>query len=166
MNQFVQDAVTWVVSAGIGSLGAYLTHKGLLGKFAQFAVSHAKQIEQGAVHVAEALVDTPAAKAAELHLKDQLDKALADVQKTTVGEFAAQALAAAGKRLDALTKEQVDAMALHISTMLPADWHVSKQLIVDALDAEQKAADAIAQAPVVKAAAQFAAEVAAVQPQA
>jgi hypothetical protein len=77
--------------------------------------------------------------------------------------LAAQALAAGGKRLENLTKEQVDAVAIQIATMLPRDWHVSKQFITDALTEAQKAVDAIAAAPVVEAAARFAAEVAAAQ---
>lgn len=163
MNQVLSDIVTWAVSGGIGAFGVYVTHKGIIGKTAKFVEAHAGQIEKGAVAVAEEVFSTPAAKAAELHLKSQLDKALADVQKTTVGQLAAQALAATGQRLEDLTKEQIDAMAIQISTMLPQDWHTSKQFITDALTAAQKAADAIAAAPVVKAAAQFAAEVAAAQ---
>jgi hypothetical protein len=163
MNQAVADVVTWAVSGGIGSLGAYLTHKGMLGKVGKYLAEHAVEIGKGAATVAEEVISTPAAKVAEVHLKDQLDKALADVKKTTVGQLAAQALAAGGKRLQDLTKEQIDATAIQISTMLPQDWHVSKQFITDALTEAQKAADAIAAAPVVKAAAQFAAEVAAAQ---
>lgn len=163
MNQVVTDVVTWVVSGGIGSLGAYLTHKGMLGKVGKYLAEHAAEIGKGAATVVGEAISTPAVKAAEIHLKDQLDKALEDVKKTTVGQLAAQALAAGGKRLQDLTKEQIDATALQISTMLPQDWHVSKQFITDALTEAQKAADAIAAAPVVKAAAQFAAEVAAAQ---
>jgi hypothetical protein len=163
MNQVVSDVVTWAVSAGIGSLGVYVTHKGLLGKVAQFIVEHGKQIEHPTVTLVQEALDTPVAKAAEIHLKEQLDKALADVQKTTVGQLAAQALAAGGKRLENLTKEQVDAVAIQIATMLPRDWRVSKQFITDALTEAQKAVDAIAAAPVVEAAARFAAEVAAAQ---
>ncbi|MCL6453538.1 MAG: hypothetical protein K6T78_07910 [Alicyclobacillus sp.] len=165
MNQILSDVITWVVTAGVGSLAALVTHKGLLGKVGAFVAEHAGQIEHAAVAGAEALVSTPAAKAAEVHLKDQLDKALSDLQQTTVGQLAAQALAAASRRLEQLTPEQVSALALHISTQLPAEWHVGKQMITDALTAAQKAADAIAGAPVVRAAAQFAAEVAAAQQQ-
>jgi hypothetical protein len=163
MNQAVTDVVTWAISGGIGSLGAYLTHKGMLGKVGKYLAEHAAEIGKGTATVVGEAISTPAVKAAEIHLQDQLDKALADVQKTTVGQLAAQALAAGGKRLENLTKEQVDAVAIQIATMLPRDWHVSKQFITDALTEAQKAVDAIAAAPVVEAAARFAAEVAAAQ---
>ncbi|MCL6638045.1 MAG: hypothetical protein K6T26_08860 [Alicyclobacillus sp.] len=163
MQTVVEVLTGGIASVVVGSLSAYVTHKGLLGQFARFVTNHGKQIEQRAVNVVQSLVETPAAKAVEAHVKAELDKAIGDLKQTTLGQYAAQAIAASGKKLSDLTPEQVNALALHISTLLPSEWHITKGEITAALELAQKGADAIAATPVVKAAAQFAAEVAAVQ---
>lgn len=163
MNTIVTDVVQWAVTAGVGSMAVYVTHKGLLGRFAQYLATHAREVEQGAVKVVEAIVDTPAAKAAELHLKSELDKALGDVKQSTLGEYAAQALLATGKKLVDLSPSEVEAIALHIFTQLPSEWKITKAEIVAALELAQKGAEAVLQVPVIQAATRFAEELKAVQ---
>jgi len=161
MNTVILDGVGAVVSAGVGSLAAYLTHKGLLARFTAFLGAHVVDITRGAETLVTDLVSTQSTKVAEVHLKSELDTALNDVRKTTLGQFAAQGLLAMGKSLANLTPGQVEALTLHISTLVPTDWHVTKAEITGALDAVQKASEAVAQVPYIVSANQFAADIAA-----
>jgi len=161
MNTVIVDGIGAVVSAGVGSLAAYLTHKGLLQKVATFLGAHVGEITKGAETLVTDLVSSPAAKVAEVHLQSQLDSALTDIRKTTLGQYAAQGLLAMGKSLSELTPGQVEALTLHISTLVPTEWHVTKMEITQALDAVQKASEVVAQVPYIVSANQFAADIAA-----
>lgn len=114
-----------------------------------------KKEEPVIVQGVEDLLASPEAKAIEAKLKVELANAESKLADTQLGKLSAEALHAVGTALEHLTPEQVNALVLHIATVLP---NVSKAKIEAALQDAEYAAKSIAGVAVIQAANKFAQE--------
>lgn len=147
-TQVVNDAIVF----GAGLLSVFGIGK---SKSAQSFFGFLKKEEPVIVKAVEDMLSSPEAKAIEAKLKVELAHVQSQLADSELAKLAAQALHGVGVGLSNLTPEQMNAITLHIATVLPG---VSKAKIEAALSDAQKAADSVAGVAVIQAANKFAQE--------
>lgn len=148
-----------------GIISGIVTVAGLFGLHKAGLIDWLKKEAPVIVEVANEIIHTPGAKIVETELHHKVDELTKKFQSSELGRLVAEALNYTEKDWEQLSDDQKKALILHISTLLPNEWHFTKAQIEEAFVLAQKASDIVGKLPIIQSADQFTSEQIALKPE-